>query len=322
MKKIIIILLYACLSLALYAQRHDIGWTISPSSIELLKGTPTSSRDSLSHIVRDTSGDPCATIIVIIQDDKLGALKFGGTLGGKWKKISPRQYCLYIMDDGETEQRLIIQSALVRKEISSDSIPRFKGGRQYHVELWEILEGPKPPQKYNPSAFIGVGFSPIPSLSPSFSIGYDFNHINVWLYGSYSFKNWDELFVYDSSNKKIGSHKYKNLRIGVNGGYEFELRKDATPIAGIMPYLGASWDRFGSTNSDVPLDGFSSYSLNIGLRGALKTNNRQWCFYISPEIDWNFMNNPKDNYNTITEYIPSIKKQIEINIQFGVLFYF
>lgn len=322
MEKKYLFTLCALFSMMVYAQRQDIGMEIQKTSANLYKGEPKTSEDSLSYEIMDAEGDPCATVIVLVKDDKLGDLKFGGTLGSKWKRISPKQYCLYVMDDGETEQLIIIQSTTARKEISSDSIPRFKGGRQYYIEVWEKIEGPTPPKPYKPSPFVGVGFSPVPSLSPSISVGYDFDHINVWLYVSYSLKKWDELFVYDSSNKGLGSHQYKNMRIGINGGYDFELRKDAAPIAGVMPYIGVSWDRFWSPQNDLSLDGFNSYSLNVGLRGALKTNNRRLCFYLSPEIDWNFMNNPQDNYKAIKEQVPSIKREFEINIQIGVLLYF
>lgn len=305
-----------------FAQHREIGWKISDVSIKLKEGEPKTLSDSMSYIIKDTSGEPCATVIVVIQDDKLGILKFGGTLGGRWKKITPNKYCLYVMDDGEHEQRIIIQSSTAREIISSDSIPRFISGRQYYLEVWEKSSDNLGPDLYNPKfkVYVGAGFNPMLQLAPTVNIGFDFHCVNVWFSASHSLTTSEEAYVYNSANELLGKHNYHYLRLGINVGYEFEPWKQKMPLFGFMPQVGIAWDHVYSTEKGISGNGFNAYTFVAGARLALKTNNRHWCFFATPEFNLNLGSKPSNNYDNITQSVSGLKKSFDVQV--GVLYYF
>lgn len=194
--------------------------------------------------------------------------------------------------------------------------------KKYGVESM-IIEKKRNRVDYNPEykLFSGIGINPILQFSPTINIGFDCNRWNVWLSASHSVSSSDAAFVYDSASKLLGKHQYHYLRLGINAGWEWETweRDISIPLFSFMPQVGIAFDHVYSSEKDISGNGFNAYAFLVGARIALKTNNRHWCFFATPELNLNLGSNPNKNYENITESIKGLKKSFDIQV--GVLYY-
>lgn len=193
--------------------------------------------------------------------------------------------------------------------------------KKYGVESMTI-EKKKEPSDYIPKfkVYTGIGFNPILQWAPAVNIGFDCHRWNVWLSASHSLTTSKEAYVYNSANELLGKHNYHYLRLALNVGYEFEPWKRNMPLFGIMPQVGIALDHVYSSEKEISGNGFNAYKFLAGVRIALKTNNRHWCFFATPELSLNLDSNPSKNYENISESVSDIKKSFDVQV--GVLYYF
>lgn len=193
--------------------------------------------------------------------------------------------------------------------------------KKYGVESMSI-EKKKEPSDYIPQfkVYTGIGFNPLLQLSPTLNFGFDCYRWNVWLSASHSLTTSKKAYVYNSANELLGQHNYHIMRLGLNVGYEFEPWQRKMPLLGIMPQVGIAVDHVYSSEKGINGNGFNAYTFLAGARISLKTNNRHWCFFATPELNLNLGSNPSKNYEYITESISDIKKSFDVQV--GVLYYF
>lgn len=213
----------------------------------------------------------------------------------------------------------------LRIVFSKYGIDKVEGKKVYviNIDVHNEKEG-KGPNDYdsNFKVYAGLGINPVFNQIPlSVNVGFDYSHWNVWLSVAHSLASSDEkLYVYNIKNEMQGSHKYSYLRLGLNFGYEWEPWEKVAPLFSIMPQAGIAWDQVYSDQKDINANGFSSYNLVVGARLSLKTNNRRFCFFATPEYNLNLGSKPKSNYEEITNSISSLNPSF--GLQFGVLYYF
>lgn len=321
MKTISLLYLFLTLPVFLYAQRYELDCEFAKPD-ELYKWDPKSRKDSLNCVVKD-NGIPCATIIIKIVGNNIESPKFGGTIMPKPKAIESQKYCIYMLDDGKHDQYLKIDyPKCAIKEIKAGNdhpIPRFQGGKRYEISIRVKRKGP---EEYDPAfkMYLGGGINPLLQWAPTVNVGFDWQRFNMWLSASHSIVSSNKLFVYDAANEQLGTHKFSYLRLGLNAGWEWEPWEQAAPLFSIMPQVGFALDCVYSNKKELDGNGFNAYNFVVGARFALKTNNRRFCFFATPELNLNLGYNPKKNYEEITGNINSLKKSFDI--QLGVLYYF
>lgn len=202
--------------------------------------------------------------------------------------------------------------------IEIDGMQR-KTFRKYGVEPLGNRKA-KGPKSYDPSfkVYVGAGLNPMLQMSPTVDFGFDYKHLNVWLSASHSLNLSKELYVYNNANEQLGSHKYSYLRLGLNVGYELEPWEKI--LFSVMPQAEIAWDQVYSSEKDISGNGFNAYKFVAGARLAFKTNNRHWCFFATPEFNFNLGSKPNNNYDNITRSISGLKKSFDVQV--GVLYYF
>lgn len=206
---------------------------------------------------------------------------------------------------------------------SNYGIDRVEGKKVYVINIDVHSEKEKKiPVDYNPQfkVYSGIGLNPMLQIAPTFNVGFDCHRVNVWLSASHSLATSEEAYVYNSANELLGQHNYRIMRLGLNVGYEFEPWQRKMPLLGIMPQVGIALDHVYSSEKEISGNGFNAYKFLAGARIALKTNNRHWCFFATPELNLNLGSNPSKNYENITESISSLKKSFDVQV--GVLYYF
>ena len=319
---IVFLILLSCSSLS---AQQSLEFKID-NSVTLRQPNAKTAGDSLNYVIYDTNKRPYATIVVRISDKETpDKLEFSGTINLKnWRKISNSKYRVFMQDDGLHKQILYIDCPRYeQKKIESNDTFRFVGGKKYTLSVWtkanEVVRGPV---DYNPKfkIYLGAGFNPMLQLAPIANIGFDCHRVNVWLSASLlNLTTSDDAYVYNSANELLGKHNYHYLRLGLNVGYEFKLWKRGFPLCGIMPQLGIAWDKVSSGKS-ISGNGFNAYKFVAGARLALKTNDRHWCFFATPELNFNLGSKPSNNFDNITQSISDLKKSFDVQV--GVLYYF
>ncbi len=193
--------------------------------------------------------------------------------------------------------------------------------KKYGVESMTI-EKKKEPTEYNSNfnIYAGLGLNTTLQIAPTINIGFDYHHWNVCLSASHSIKTSKDAFVYNTANELLGKHQFHYMRLGLNVGWEWEPWEHKVPLFSIMPQLGIAWDYVYSSEKEISGNGFNAYKFLAGARIALKTNNRHWCFFATPELNLNLGCNPSKNYDNITGSVKDLKKNFDV--QLGVLYYF
>lgn len=305
--------------------QHTLEFKID-NSVTLRQPNAKTAGDSLNYVIYDTNKRPYATIVVRISDGETpDKLEFSGTINLKnWRKISNSKYRVFMQDDGLHDQILYIDCPRYeQKKIVSNDNFRFVGGKKYTLSVWTKTDV-KGPIDYNPEfkMYSGLGLNPVLQLAPIVNVGFDYYHWNVWLSASYSLAHSEELYVYNTKNELLGSHKYSYLRLGLNVGYEWEPWEKISPLFSVMPQAEIAWDQVYSSQKDVSANGFTAYNVVVGARLAFKTNNRRFCFFATPGYTLNIGSNPKSNFEQITNIDDLKSLKPSFDLQVGVLYYF
>ena len=315
MKRIHLFFLISCLSINIAVAQEKTCKVLS-----MVLDTQDLSNDKV-----DLNGEPLAKIIINIPQlegakikAESGVMESGGDHGSYYAYVTAGK-----RDD--TKRIEIQHSDIHPLEIvfSDYGIDKVVGKRVYIITV-EVHVNPQIrfPIDYNPKfkMHLGIGLNPMLQLAPAVNIGFDCHRWNVWLSASHSLTTSKEAYVYNSANELLGKHNYHYLRFGLNVGYEFEPWKRKMPLFGIMPQVGIALDHVYSSEKEISGNGFNAYKFLAGVRIALKTNNRHWCFFATPELNLNLGSNPNKNYENITGSISNLKKNFDVQV--GVLYYF